>query len=95
MVNNFLNSKNMQKIKIQVFGSGCPTCEMLYNRVSKVAKEISPELEVDYITNIRKMVELGAMSSPVFAIDKRIITAGQLPEEEEIKKAIEARLADK
>jgi len=82
----------MQKIKIQVFGSGCPTCEMLYNRVSKVTKEINPELEVDYITDIRKMVELGAMSSPVFAINNQIITAGQMPEEDEIKSAIEEKI---
>ena len=82
----------MQKINIQVFGSGCPTCEMLYNRVSKVAKEINSELEVDYITDITKMVELGAMSSPVFAINNQIITAGQMPEEEEIKSAIEEKI---
>ncbi len=82
----------MQKMEIQVFGSGCPTCETLYNRVSKVAKEINPELEVDYITDIRKMVELGAMSSPVFAINNQIITAGQMPEEDEIKNAIEEKI---
>ncbi len=82
----------MQKIKIQVFGSGCPTCETLYNRVSKVTKEIKSELEVDYITDIRKMVELGAMSSPVFAINNQIITAGQMPEEDEIKDFILEKL---
>ncbi len=76
-------------MNIEVYGSGCPSCEMLYNRVRKVAKEVDPKLEVAYITDIAKMVELGAMSSPVFAIDKKIVTAGQLPDEEEIKQAIE------
>ena len=79
-------------MNIEVYGSGCPSCEMLYNRVRKVTKEVNPELEVAYITDIAKMVELGAMSSPVFAIDKQIITAGQLPDEEEIKQAIKSAL---
>jgi len=79
-------------MNIEVYGSGCPSCEMLYNRVRKVTKEVNPELEVAYITDIAKMVELGAMSSPVFAINKQIITAGQLPDEEEIKRTIEEKL---
>ena len=82
----------MQKINIQVFGSGCPTCKMLYDKVLQVAKKINPSLKVQYITDVIKMIELGAMSSPVFAIDNRIITAGRIPDEEEIKKEIVAIL---
>ena len=79
-------------MKIQVLGSGCPSCKALYERVKKVASEVNKELEVEYITDIAKIVELGAMSSPVFAIDNQIITAGQMPEEEEIKNAILEKL---
>jgi len=75
-------------MKIQVLGSGCPSCETLYNKVSTIAKEIDPSLEVDYITDIAKIVELGAMSSPVFAIDNKIIAAGRMPNDQEIKDAI-------
>ena len=79
-------------MKIQVLGSGCKSCEALYERVRKVASEVYRDLEVEYITDITKIVELGAMSSPVFAIDNQIITAGQIPEEEEIKNAILEKL---
>ena len=79
-------------MKIQVLGSGCKSCEALYERVKKVAHEIQSELEVEYVTDITKIVELGAMSSPVFAIDNKIITAGQMPSEGEIKNAIEVKV---
>ncbi len=79
-------------MKIQVLGSGCKGCEALYERVKKVANEVSPDLEVEYITDITKLVELGAMSSPVFAINDTIITAGKLPDEEEIKSVIQEHL---
>ena len=78
----------MKKINIQVFGSGCSTCKTLYERVFKVVKEIDSNQGVKYITDITKMVELGAMSSPVFAIDNQIITVGKIPDEQEIKDAI-------
>ena len=81
-----------QNISIAVYGSGCTTCKTLYEKVSKVAQEINSDLEVAYITDIAKMVELGAMSSPVFTINDTIITAGQMPSEEEIKQSIEKEL---
>ena len=82
----------MKKINIQVLGSGCPTCKTLYDKVLEVAKKINSTLEVEYITDITKIVELGAMSSPVFAIDGEVITAGKMPNEQEIKDAILEKL---
>lgn len=78
----------MKNIKIQVLGSGCPTCKTLHQNVVNVAAEISSELTVEYITDISKIVELGAMSSPVFAINDVIVTAGKMPNDEAIKEAI-------
>ena len=78
----------MKNIKIQVLGSGCPTCKTLHSNVTNVAAEISPELTVEYIADITKIVELGAMSSPVFAINDIIITAGKMPNDDTIKEAI-------
>ena len=78
----------MKKVNIKVLGSGCPTCKTLYNKVLKVAQQIDQNLKVEYITDITKIVELGAMSSPVFAIDNKIITAGKMPDKNEIKNAI-------
>ncbi len=82
----------MKKINIQVLGSGCPTCKTLYNKVLKITKQIDLNLEVEYITDITKIVKLGAMSSPVFAINGKIITAGKIPDENEIKNIILEKL---
>jgi small redox-active disulfide protein 2 len=82
----------MKKINIKVLGSGCPTCKTLYSKVLEVTQKIDPNLEVEYITDIAKIVELGAMSSPVFAIDGKIITAGKIPDEDDIKNVILEKL---
>lgn len=75
-------------MKIQVLGSGCATCQNLYKAVEEVVKKLDIDTEVEYSTDIAKIVELGAMSSHVFAIDNKIITAGKMPNEQEIKVAI-------
>ncbi len=79
-------------MKIQVLGSGCATCKNLHELVETVAKKVDPMLTVDYSTDMLDLAKLGAMGSPVFAIDGKIITAGKLPSEIEIKEAIEAKM---
>mgnify|MGYP005839166861 CR=1 FL=1 len=63
-------------MKIQVLGSGCPTCQKLHEMVLKVAKEFDLENQVEYLSGaegIAKIMEIGAMSSPVLVIDGKII----------------------
>lgn len=79
-------------MKIQVLGSGCPTCKTLHKVVEEIVKKINLDLEVEYSTDITKILELGAMSSPVFAINEKLITSGKVPSNEEIEMAILSEL---
>ncbi len=83
----------MKNLNIKVLGSGCPTCQALYNRVSKVIKEIDPMQDVEYITDVTKIVELGIMSSPVLIIDGQVISASKKLSEDEIREAIQSKIA--
>lgn len=77
------------KIKsIQVLGSGCPTCKKLFETVKKAAEELKIEIEVEYITDISKIVEMGVMSSPVLAVNGKPVLTGGGKSEEEIKNAL-------
>ena len=75
-------------MKILVFGSGCPTCKNLYELTKKAVEELGIKEEVEYITDIQKMLELGVMSSPVLAINGKPVLVGFVPDIEKIKKAI-------
>ena len=64
-------------MKIQVLGSGCPTCKKLYEMVKLAVSEIDENIEVEYLVGaegIEKIIELGAMSSPVLAVNDKVIT---------------------
>jgi small redox-active disulfide protein 2 len=75
-------------MEIQVLGSGCPTCKKLFETTKKIAADLGLGAEVEYITDIAKMVEMGVMQSPVLAIDGKPVLTGGSHSEEEIKKVI-------
>lgn len=78
-------------MKIQVLGSGCPTCAKLNEAVTKAVEEIGSKEKVEYVTGIEgttKIVELGAMSSPVLAINDEIAMVGYTGDLKKIKEVI-------
>ena len=75
-------------MKIQVLGSGCPTCHKLHELVTKAVKELGLEEEVEYLSGqegIQKIIEMGVMSSPVLAVDGKPVLTGFVDDVEKIK----------
>ena len=78
-------------MKIQVLGSGCPTCKKLYELTKGVVEQLNLKEEVEYLTGqegIQKIIEMGVMSSPVLAINNKAVMTGFIDDVEKIKKLI-------
>jgi len=78
--------------QIQVFGTGCSTCAQLFELTKQIVKEMSLKVEVEYVTDIQKMVEMGLMSSPVLVVNGKPIMTGFTPNVEKIKKLIQKNI---
>jgi len=79
-------------MKIQVLGSGCPTCKNLYELTKKAVEELGLNTQVEYLTGeegIEKIIEMGIMQSPVLVLDGKPVMVGFIPDIEEIKKLIQ------
>jgi small redox-active disulfide protein 2 len=76
-------------MKIQVLGSGCPTCKRLYELTKAAAAEVGIKTEVEYITDIQKIIEMGVMRSPVLAIDGKPVLVGSVPDKAGIKRILQ------
>ncbi|MFA6184763.1 MAG: thioredoxin family protein [Candidatus Shapirobacteria bacterium] len=63
-------------MKIQVLGSGCPTCKNLYELTKTAVSELGIDAEVEYSTDISKIIELGVMQSPVLTINNKVTMLG-------------------
>ena len=82
-----------KEIKIQVLGSGCPTCKKLYELTKEAVAEMNLGTEVEYITDIQKIVEMGVMSSPVLAVNGKPVMTGFIPDKEKVKEIIKKNTA--
>jgi len=78
-------------MKIQVLGSGCPTCKKLYEITQKAVLEMGLKEKVEYLSGsegTQKIIEMGMMQSPVLAINEKPVMTGFTPDIEKIKKII-------
>lgn len=82
-------------MNIQVLGSGCSNCKNLFEITQKAVAEMNLDTKVEYISGndgIQKMIELGAMSGPVLAVNGNIAMTGYTSDIETIKEKIRKKL---
>lgn len=80
-------------MKIQVLGTGCPTCKRLFEQTKEIAQELVPLVEVEYTDDIQQMLDLGVMQSPVLALNGIPVHVGSVPSPHKIKELIQDALA--
>ncbi len=75
-------------MKIEVIGSGCKKCKLLYELTKEVSIELNINSEIIYSNDINKIVAMGLMSSPILTIDNKPVLVGMLPNKERLKEII-------
>jgi small redox-active disulfide protein 2 len=86
----------MKKINsIQVLGSGCSTCKKLFELTKEVASSLHPGVEVEYVNDFQKIIELGVMSSPVLTINGQAVLVGNVFSLGKIKELLIANSQEK
>lgn len=86
---------NSQIKSIEVLGSGCPNCKKLFELTQVVVRELNLNIEVQYITDIQKILELGVMSSPVLSINGQAVLSGEMPNSNKLKAIISSYQLDR
>lgn len=74
-------------INITIIGSGCPTCEALYDKVKKLKEEGKIDAEIEYKKDVAELVKRGIMGSPALLINGKPVHVG-MPGDEELLKII-------
>lgn len=77
-------------MKISILGTGCPKCHKLEELVRKVVKDNNIQADVEKVSEIKKIMEFNVMMTPALAVDGKVVLAGKVPSENEIKKLLEA-----
>ena len=73
-------------MKIEILGSGCPSCKKLEENVKKAVEELNKEPTIVKITDISKFIDYGIMQTPALVIDGEVKCSGKVADKKEIKK---------
>lgn len=77
-------------MKIQILGSGCAKCEQLAANAKMAVTEFGIPAEVEKITDIRRISEMGVLMTPALAVDGRLKSVGKVLSAEEIARLVKA-----
>jgi small redox-active disulfide protein 2 len=73
---------------IQVLGTGCAKCKMLYESVKKAVQDTGVDALVEKVEDIEQIMNFEILMTPGLVIDGQVKAAGRVPNIEEIKKMI-------
>ena len=76
----------MENLTIKVYGSGCKGCQTLHQNVINALAEVNVAADVQYVTDMQKIMETGVMSLPALAVNDRIVSAGKVLSVADVKK---------
>lgn len=63
---------------IKVLGAGCKSCHELYENAKQAVNDMGLSVEVEYITDMQKVMEYGVMSMPALVVNEKVVAMGKV-----------------
>ena len=63
---------------IKVLGMGCKSCHEQYENAKQAVKDMGLSVEVEYITDMQKVMEYGVMSMPALVVNEKVVAMGKV-----------------
>ena len=73
---------------IKVLGAGCKSCHEQYENVKEAVKKLGLEIEVEYITDMQKVMEYGVMSMPAVVVNEKVVSMGKVLKATDVEKLL-------
>jgi small redox-active disulfide protein 2 len=71
--------------KLEVLGMRCAKCQKLQESTEAAARELGLECEIEKVTDLDRIVELGIFLTPALAVDGEVKVSGRVPTPAELK----------
>lgn len=73
---------------IKVLGSGCKNCHVLLEATKDAAQNIGLNIEVEYITDMEKIMKYGVISMPTLVINGQVASMGKVLKAADVEKLL-------
>jgi small redox-active disulfide protein 2 len=77
-------------MKVEVFGTGCATCNLLEKHVEEAVRETGDRAEVVKVDDIAEIMRRGIIFTPALAIDGEVKVSGRVASVKEIEDLLTA-----
>ena len=76
-------------MNIKILGGGCASCKKLYGNTKKAVTEMNISADVEYITDMEKVMAYSVMSMPALVVNEQVMATGKVLKPAEIMKILE------
>ena len=73
---------------IKVLGAGCKSCHEQYENAKEAVKSMGLSVEVEYITDMQRVMEYGVMSMPAIVVNEKVISMGKVLKAADVEKLL-------
>lgn len=73
---------------IKVLGAGCKSCHEQYENAKEAVKAMELSVEVEYITDMQKVMEYGVMSMPALVVNEKVVSMGKVLRADDVEKLL-------
>lgn len=70
---------------IKVLGAGCKSCHDQYENAKIAVNNLGLSIEVEYITDMAKVMEYGVMSMPAIVVNEKVAVMGKVLKPAEVE----------
>lgn len=74
---------------IKVLGSGCASCHAQFENAKEAVKKMGLSVEVEYITDLQKVMEYGVMSMPALVVNEKVVAMGKVLKPTDVEKLLQ------
>jgi len=72
-------------MKLEVLGAGCKKCHALADLAQDVVKAAGIAADVELVTDMKRIMGYGVLSTPALVVDGTVKCAGRMPSADEVK----------
>ena len=73
---------------IKVLGAGCKSCHEQFENAKAAVSSMGLSVEVEYITDMEKVMEYGVMSMPAIVVNEKVVSMGKVLKAEDVEKLL-------
>ena len=73
---------------VKVLGAGCKSCHDQYEHAKEAVKNLGLAIEVEYITDMQKIMEYGVMSMPAIVVNEKVASMGKVLKSADVEKLL-------